>query len=267
MKMGLPRLPAARLVLLILWLFVGASTGLQVENRYGRAPWRASSPASLPGRRRRPMIGMGLLDTVFGGAGAEDDYSPLGRGVSVVKVQVALACRDRSATSIVSQISSIAERTDTESARGLASLVSDTCLALLRCRDDWIAAASTTETFRGKDGPDKAETAFNRAVTAELAKFEKEYYPNEDERDVVEGGPTLAVISILLAIRGDSTTFDNVAGSSEALRKALQTVAADCMAEKGDVVVAAELLWTPTDPMEVIEKRDMLLDYPELIEV
>lgn len=54
----------------------------------------------------------------------------------------------------------------------LATLCRDVCLELLRKREDWIAAASTSEWFKGSDGG-KAESLFNTWANAEDAKFEK----------------------------------------------------------------------------------------------
>ena len=41
---------------------------------------------------------------------------------------------------------------------------------------------------------------------------------------------------------------------------------ADAMTEGGDLLVAAELLWTPSEDDEVLEKRDVVVDYPEIID-
>ena len=47
---------------------------------------------------------------------------------------------------------------------------------------------------------------------------------------------------------------------------ALQMLGADAMTEGGDLLVAAELLWTPSEDDEVLEKRDVVVDYPEIID-
>ena len=40
----------------------------------------------------------------------------------------------------------------------------------------------------------------------------------------------------------------------------------DVMCEGGDLLVAAEMLWTPSEDDEVLEKSDIILDYPEIID-
>lgn len=44
-------------------------------------------------------------------------------------------------------------------------------------------------------------------------------------------------------------------------------MAGDVQAERGELLVAAEVLWTPSDDDEVMTRRDMFLDYPELMDV
>eukprot|EP00620_Florenciella_sp_RCC1587_P019866 CAMPEP_0182577098 /NCGR_PEP_ID=MMETSP1324-20130603/36221_1 /TAXON_ID=236786 /ORGANISM="Florenciella sp., Strain RCC1587" /LENGTH=39 /DNA_ID= /DNA_START= /DNA_END= /DNA_ORIENTATION= len=38
------------------------------------------------------------------------------------------------------------------------------------------------------------------------------------------------------------------------------------MTEGGDLLIAAEVLWTPSEDDEVLEKRDVIVDYPEIID-
>jgi uncharacterized membrane protein len=39
------------------------------------------------------------------------------------------------------------------------------------------------------------------------------------------------------------------------------------MVEEGDNVNAVEIFWTPSDPEEVLSKNDMIIDFPELIDM
>eukprot|EP00617_Octactis_speculum_P020705 CAMPEP_0185756376 /NCGR_PEP_ID=MMETSP1174-20130828/14812_1 /TAXON_ID=35687 /ORGANISM="Dictyocha speculum, Strain CCMP1381" /LENGTH=266 /DNA_ID=CAMNT_0028435319 /DNA_START=125 /DNA_END=925 /DNA_ORIENTATION=- len=198
-----------------------------------------------------------LLGNIFG-----EPETALGRGMSVVKLQVAVRCLDRSPSSTVALLAQKAETAITDTPRGLARLVSDVTLALTRKRDDWVACSSETTHFGSSD---KAESAYNKMVNRELAKFEKEYVP---PAGTFRGDDsTLAVVSILLAIRGDKTNFPNVGGNAAALAGALEMVGTDVVTGGGELLVAAELLWTPSEADEVLEKRDLILDYPELIDI
>lgn len=46
-----------------------------------------------------------------------------------------------------------------------------------------------------------------------------------------------------------------------------QTLAADAMTDDGENVLATEVLWTPQDESDVLSKRDLIQDYPELIDL
>lgn len=204
---------------------------------------------------------MGIFDGI---RNPFEEATALGKGMSFFKIQVALDCDDRSPSSILGMMAAKADNANTNSARGLATLVSDICLVLLRKSDDWTAASSETMIFQGKEADGKAESFFNSQVNRELAKFEKEYFPPMAER---AGESTKVVVSIVGAIRGDRTaTFGNVGGDARALRSALETVSADVMVEYGELLVASEILWTPSDPEEVLTRQDIIMDYPELMD-
>lgn len=116
--------------------------------------------------------------------------------------------------------------------------------------------------------------------------------------------PTLAVVTLCVAIRGSSTKIGKVS-SITGLRQALQMLAGDAMSDDGENVLAAELLWTvsalgisgisedvnhwfenpahlsafpfldsifffllqPQDNGDVLTKRDIVEDYPELMDL
>jgi len=44
-------------------------------------------------------------------------------------------------------------------------------------------------------------------------------------------------------------------------------LAGDVQAERGELLIAAEVLWTPSEPDEVVLRQDMFLDYPELMDL
>lgn len=78
--------------------------------------------------------------------------------------------------------------------------------------------------------------------------------------------PTLAVVTLCVAIRGQSTKMGSV-GSVTGLKKALQTLAADAISDDGDNILATEVLWTPQDNRDVLTRSEMIQDYPELIDL
>jgi uncharacterized membrane protein len=64
-----------------------------------------------------------------------------------------------------------------------------------------------------------------------------------------------------------SHRFDGAGYSILGTKEVLASIASDCMVDDGYCVNAAEVLWTPSDRNEVLSKRDIIVDFPELIDV
>mmetsp|Transcript_16090 Transcript_16090/g.36194 ORF Transcript_16090/g.36194 Transcript_16090/m.36194 type:complete len:194 (-) Transcript_16090:715-1296(-) len=103
-----------------------------------------------------------------------EEEGPLGKGITVGKVQVSLFCPQRSSSSILSVLekSSAAADLAPDSNRALSKLVSDVCLGLMRREEDWTGACSEKKWYAGKDAA-KAERQFNSWSNKEASKFEK----------------------------------------------------------------------------------------------
>uniref|UniRef100_A0A7S2HHI5 Uncharacterized protein n=1 Tax=Helicotheca tamesis TaxID=374047 RepID=A0A7S2HHI5_9STRA len=191
-----------------------------------------------------------------------EEAGPLGKGITVGKIQVALFSTDRSSSSINGLLESKA-RASGNSNYELARLTNDVCLALLRKSDDWVSAHSESEWFSENDAGG-AESLFNNWANKEAAKFEKEYIPKPGSDE--EGNPaTTVVVSIVVEILGDSTKFDGAGYSFTGTKEVLSSLAADCQVEDGDCLNAVEVFWTPSDPNEVLTNQDIIIDFPELI--
>lgn len=136
------------------------------------APLLASASCFVPQQKRfrslQPQLRqLYLFDKIF------EEEGPLGKGITVGKVQVALMSPDRGKGSIFSLLEDNARWiADDNESTSLADLAHDICLALLRKKDDWTAACSASNWFSGKEGG-KAEGQFNDWANAEAAKFEK----------------------------------------------------------------------------------------------
>jgi uncharacterized membrane protein len=60
----------------------------------------------------------------------------------------------------------------------------------------------------------------------------------------------------------------NGAGYSvSATKEILASISADCMVDDGHCVNAVEVFWTPSDPEESMSRMEMIMDFPELIDV
>lgn len=193
-----------------------------------------------------------------------EEAGPLGKGITVGKVQVALNSYDRSSTSITGMLEQ-KTRDIGDSPEELSQLTNDVCLALLRKNDEWIAAASESQHFKTDDAG-KAESLFNDWSNREASKFDKEYVPGTDSKET-GGGPTIVVVSLVVEMQGDETNFDGAGYSNTKTRDVLASVAADCLVDEGYCLNAAEVFWTPGAKDEVLTKNDVILDFPELIDL
>ncbi|KAG5192255.1 hypothetical protein JKP88DRAFT_230236 [Tribonema minus] len=205
----------------------------------------------------------------------------LGRGVGVVKLQVALNASDRSSRGILAQLKSIAERAETSSRGGLSTAVSEVCLALVRRQPDWIASASQYEYFAPRSA-ERAEAVFNTYAIAERTKVERETVSRFGGEDLSDsrrsdgvrpedlGKPTQAVVTIVLALKGESLKrfqLERSINSASALRNVLTQVAGDATTDDGENVLGVELLWTPEEPWESLDRQAVLEDFPELMDL
>lgn len=201
---------------------------------------------------------LGLFDKIF------EEEGTLGKGITVGKLQVALVSKDRSDTSIFALLEDHASNTG-DQPQELARMANDVCLSLMRKSDDWVAACSSSKWFKGDDSG-KAESYYNDLANAEAAKFEKEYIPDDDAGEE-SGGSTNVVVSLILEIQGDETKFDGAGYSIAGTKEVLSSIASDCLVDDGYCVNAVEVFWTPGERQEVLSRQDMLLDFPELIDV
>lgn len=190
-----------------------------------------------------------------------EEEGPLGKGITVGKIQVALTCSDRS---LISTLESKSNNSG-DSPQELSRLCNSVCLSLLRKSDDFIAACSESQWF-GQADAGKAESLHNTWSNIEAAKFEKEYIPSTDSKEKA-GGPTLVVVSLIVEIQGDETNFEGAGYSLSKTKDVLSSIAADCMVDEGYCLNAVEIFWTPGDRDEVLTKNDLILDFPTLIDL
>jgi len=198
-----------------------------------------------------------LFDKLF------EEEGMLGKGITVGKVQVCLRSSDRSASSIFGLLEDHADL-DSDANEDLSRMANDVCLDLMRKSDDWVSACSSGKWFSGNDAA-KAEGYYNELANDIATKFEKEYLPDVDSEET--GGPTLVVVSLVLEIQGDSTKFEGAGYSVAQTKEVLSSIASDCLIDDGYCVNAVEALWTPSERKEVLSKNDIIVDFPELIDL
>jgi len=196
----------------------------------------------------------GLAATSFRSSRGIDAADDAGAALCV---QVACYCPDRQ-NSLYGKLNGIARTADTNSYEGLQSLVSDTCLAILRSSNDWLAGRTESETA-GLLRNDVDES-YNRLVVKERAKWEVE------QRALTRsapGQPTYMVATLVVLLR-EAQPLAPISGTAD-LRESLQALAAAVSVE--DNLIAAEVLWTPEETNDVMDRDELFLNFPELVSV
>lgn len=204
----------------------------------------------------------------------DEAASPLGKGVSVVQVSVALNVPRRdSPSSILTYLNRLSRTASTDSRVGISNLVSQVALELIRQKPYIFAANTEYKHFRDNDEK-KATRYFNNVAVAERGKFEREgtnkyggvdYSTSSGSKSSDQQGlsaqATSAVVTILIEIDGDETKLPQINNISD-LQRALTTLATDVKVD--DCLRSAEVLWTPEDPDDVLGDKDVIIDYPKL---
>jgi uncharacterized membrane protein len=208
-----------------------------------------------------------------------EERGSLGAGATVLKLQLALDADWAQRGHIMETLAAIASSSSSSNRAELSRLLSEASLALLRRQDDWQAASLSGQRFsqppllslpgsRAKEASSEAEPYFQRLAVQERSKFARESLSGV--RRLRGGGAaraqTQAVVSLLVALRGQSDALRKVQGSGD-VRAVLQTLASEALSDEGDNVLAVEVLWTPSEDGDVLSQRQLVLDYPELLQL
>ncbi|HEY9879883.1 MAG TPA: DUF1517 domain-containing protein [Leptolyngbyaceae cyanobacterium] len=200
--------------------------------------------------------------------GASSDSSELDYDtnptVSVAKLQVGLLAEARS---LQEDLNRIAASADTGSSDGLAQLLQETTLSLLRHPDYWAYAATDDKQTRLLS----AEQEFNRLALTERSKFTAESLSNINNQlkqaapkaalpgagDLAQPGEYI-VATIVVGVQGklDLPAVNN----EQDLRRALSQIGA----VSSDRLLAVEVLWTPQQSGETLTSDELIAEYPDL---
>jgi len=192
--------------------------------------------------------------------------------VSVARVQVGLLAQART---LQADLDRIAQNANTGSSEGLAQVLQETTLALLRHPEYWIYAGTESQQTRLA----AAESQFNRLALAERSKFGEETLTNVNNQQqlksakssaaltLAEQGGALAqsegpgeyiVVTLLVGAQG-KLELPKV-NSTDDLRRALSQIGA----VPSEKLLAVEILWSPQASGDVLTSDDMMAEYPNL---
>jgi uncharacterized membrane protein len=213
-------------------------------------------------RSRAAGPGGAGFSTLFGASSSSSDESLNLEGRAYLyKLQIALG---RSARGIQDRLEKFAAQGDTTSEAGLAALMQQCALALLRYRDSIRYAAAEA---RGPMSLTNAETAMNGVSLAERSRFQVERVRVADgaaarsDAAAEEGKEALemVVVTLVAATRTPLERFRAVSTSDEL---------AALLTELGSVpqggLLGLEVIWTPADANDSMTETDVMTTYPEL---
>jgi len=222
-------------------------------------------------------------------------------GVSVHKLSLAFDITNRDdPNSILQTLTKISSTTKTDSRQSVQQMVSKVCLELMRQQSTIFAVSNGSEYFGNAV---EAEKSFNTLSIRERSKFETETVSNfggmidvvkddDDDDDDDESSSssndeplstttewsssstttsttasTCAIVTLILSIEGSNTTTNTKKGLSKMIAwqhvwDGLSRIGADMMVD--DCLLGAEVLWTPEKRGDVVTRRDIVVDYPDL---
>jgi uncharacterized membrane protein len=168
----------------------------------------------------------------------------------------------RSARGIQDRLGDFAAQGNTESEAGLASLLQQTALELLREKD---AIRYLGAEARGPMSLTNAETAMNGMALAERGRYQVERIRNAGGQvtrastAAIEGKEALelVVVTVVAATRTPLESFGASPDKLEALLTELGGVSPDAL-------LGLEVIWTPADPNDSMTETDVMTTYPEL---
>jgi uncharacterized membrane protein len=194
----------------------------------------------------------------------DDQVASMPDRAYLYKLQLAYG---RSARGIQDRLAEFAAQGDTESEAGLAALLQQTTLELLREKDSvrYVGADA-----RGPLSFTNAETAMNAMAMTERSRFQVERVraagghvvrssaAAEEGKEALE----LVVVTLLAATRaplgsfGDSR-FESGPGSLASRLSELGGLAPNS-------ILGVEVIWTPADPNDSMTETDVMTTYPDL---
>ena len=212
------------------------------------------------GLRRARATGGGPLG-LFGGSSYDDDDEVRPDRAYVYKIQLGLG---RSAREIQERLARFAAEGDTSSETGLAHLLQQTTLELMRHRDSIRYGALDAS---GPMNLTNGETKLNAAALAERSRFHIERVRGADgsvrrsDAAPAESNEALEylVVTLVVATRQPVLQVKEVSDPAQ-----LQALLGELGAVPASALLGLEVIWTPADPGDAMSKDDLVTTYPEL---
>jgi uncharacterized membrane protein len=207
----------------------------------------------------------------FSNATSGDEYGYGGTvtnpKVTVARLQLGLLADARE---LQADLNRVAQTANTGSSAGLAQVLQEATLSMLRHPEYWVYADGSASQTR----LDSAEVEFNRLALMERSKFSEESVSNvnnqiksasaaaiatvDDESALAEAPGEYIVATLIVASQG-KFELPKIQ-SSEDVRLALSQMGS----VSGDDLMALEVLWTPQAEGETLSSDEVIAAYPNL---
>jgi uncharacterized membrane protein len=194
----------------------------------------------------------------------DGDYEPPqvtpGRAY-LYRLQLALG---RSGRGVQERLAEFASRGDTSTEAGLASLLQQTALELLREKD---AVRYAGADGRGPMSLTNAETSMNSLALAERSRFQVERVRASEGRvnassvAAEEGKEALelVVVTLVAATRAPLASFKSFDSPED-----LEALLTELGALPPESLLGLEVIWTPADANDSMTEADVMTTYPDL---
>ena len=198
----------------------------------------------------------------FFGANDDDDASSVAAGKGYVyRLQIALG---RSARGVQDRLAAFAEQGDTNSESGLAALIQQTALELLREKDSIRYAAGEGT---GPMSLTNAETKLNGLSLTERSRFQVERLRGADGKmrrsDVAaeEGKEALefVLVTLIVATRTPLGDWKDITDHAR-----VETLLGQLGQIPPSALLGIEVIWTPADANDSLTETDLMTTYSDL---
>ena len=191
----------------------------------------------------------------------DDEVDAIPDRAYVYKIQLGLG---RSARELQNRLAGFAAEGDTSSETGLAQLLQQTALELMREKDSIRYGALEAS---GPMSLTNGETKMNAAALAERSRFQVERVRGADgsvrrsDTAVPESSDALEylVVTLIVASRRPVVQIREVTEPAH-----VQQLLTELGGVPPGALLGLEVIWTPADPQDALTETDLLTTYPEL---
>lgn len=184
--------------------------------------------------------------------------------VTVTKVQVGLLAEGRA---IQPQLTAIVQEADTDSIEGLHAALQEAVLTLLRMPENWSHVQASSQTVKTRE---EAEKVFNQLSIAERSKYTTETLTNaggklvkrEFELDPDKDPASYIVVTLIVGTADDKPLFSEIR-TTETLKEVLNQLSS----LNPEYLMRFELQWTPQVESDSLTYDEMLMEYPEMLQI